>query len=71
MINFYYVENCKFSNNILISNIVSFCCWTCQDSEGLSEADKDLKDLKDQLSDDFPVGPLIKKCRTLDQVDIV
>lgn len=38
-----------------------------EDSEGLSEADKDLKDLKDQLNDDFPVGPLIKKCRTLDQ----
>ncbi|PKI79322.1 hypothetical protein CRG98_000267 [Punica granatum] len=38
-----------------------------EDSEGLSEAERDLKDLKEQLSDDFPVGPLIKKCCTLDQ----
>ncbi|KAM6563660.1 hypothetical protein CsatB_023658 [Cannabis sativa] len=38
-----------------------------EDSEGLSEAEKDLKDLKEQLIDDFPVGPLIKKCCTLDQ----
>ncbi|KAF2284285.1 hypothetical protein GH714_020234 [Hevea brasiliensis] len=37
------------------------------DSEGLSEAERDLKNLKDQLHDDFPVGPLIKKCCTLDQ----
>ncbi|KAJ0771260.1 putative tRNA(Met) cytidine acetyltransferase [Helianthus annuus] len=38
-----------------------------EDSEGLSEAQRDLKDLKEQLKDDFPVGPLIKKCCTLDQ----
>ncbi|KAH9669507.1 RNA cytidine acetyltransferase 1 [Citrus sinensis] len=38
-----------------------------EDSEGLSEAERDLKDLKEQLCDDFPVGPLIKKCSTLDQ----
>ncbi|KAK4790926.1 hypothetical protein SAY86_031339 [Trapa natans] len=38
-----------------------------EDSEGLSEAERDLKDLKVQLSEDFPVGPLIKKCCTLDQ----
>ncbi|KAJ9177703.1 hypothetical protein P3X46_012893 [Hevea brasiliensis] len=38
-----------------------------EDSEGLSEAERDLKNLKDQLHDDFPVGPLIKKCCTLDQ----
>ncbi|KAH9718087.1 RNA cytidine acetyltransferase 1 [Citrus sinensis] len=37
------------------------------DSEGLSEAERDLKGLKEQLCDDFPVGPLIKKCSTLDQ----
>ncbi|KAJ4896110.1 UPF0202 protein [Raphanus sativus] len=37
------------------------------DSEGLSEAERELKNLKDELSDDFPVGPLIKKCCTLDQ----
>ena len=36
--------------------------------EGLSEAEKDLKSLKEQLHDDQPVGPLIGKCRTLDQV---
>ncbi|OVA17017.1 GNAT domain [Macleaya cordata] len=38
-----------------------------EDSEGLSETQRDLKNLKEQLNDDFPVGPLIKKCRTLDQ----
>ncbi|KAJ4840707.1 hypothetical protein Tsubulata_018896 [Turnera subulata] len=38
-----------------------------EDSEGLSEAERDLKDLKEQLQDHFPVGPLIKKCCTLDQ----
>lgn len=37
------------------------------DSEGLSETQQDLKNLKEQLNDDFPVGPLIKKCCTLDQ----
>lgn len=42
--------------------------WLYKDSEGLSEAERDLKDLKEQLSEDFPVGPLIKKCCTLDQV---
>uniref|UniRef100_A0A1J3I6L2 RNA cytidine acetyltransferase n=1 Tax=Noccaea caerulescens TaxID=107243 RepID=A0A1J3I6L2_NOCCA len=38
-----------------------------EDSEGLSEAERDLKSLKDALDDDFPVGPLINKCCTLDQ----
>ncbi|CAF2259855.1 RNA cytidine acetyltransferase 1 [Brassica rapa] len=38
-----------------------------EDTDGLSEAEQDLKSLKDALSDDFPVGPLIKKCCTLDQ----
>ena len=41
-----------------------------KDSEGLSEAEKDLKNLKEELIDDFPVGPLIRKCCTLDQVEI-
>ncbi|MCL7038706.1 hypothetical protein MKW94_011331, partial [Papaver nudicaule] len=38
-----------------------------EDSEGLSETQQDLKNLQEQLNDDFPVGPLIKKCKTLDQ----
>ncbi|KAJ4970584.1 hypothetical protein NE237_003683 [Protea cynaroides] len=38
-----------------------------EDSEGLSEAERDLKNLKEQLSSDILVGPLIKKCCTLDQ----
>ncbi|KAJ0235866.1 RNA cytidine acetyltransferase 1 [Hirschfeldia incana] len=38
-----------------------------EDPEGLSEAEQDLKNLKDALNDDFPVGPLIQKCCTLDQ----
>ncbi|CAN6442177.1 unnamed protein product [Victoria cruziana] len=36
-------------------------------SIGLSESELELKNLKEQLHDDFPVGPLIGKCRTLDQ----
>ncbi|GAB4848312.1 hypothetical protein Ancab_002979 [Ancistrocladus abbreviatus] len=38
-----------------------------EDSEGLSEAERDLKNLKEQLNEDFPVGPLIRRCCTLDQ----
>ncbi|GAB2211392.1 hypothetical protein Drorol1_Dr00024704 [Drosera rotundifolia] len=40
---------------------------TSKDSEGLLEAERDLKNLKEQLEDDFPVGPLIRRCCTLDQ----
>ncbi|KAL3613465.1 hypothetical protein CASFOL_042728 [Castilleja foliolosa] len=38
-----------------------------EDSEGLLEAERELKNLKEQLNDDFPVGPLIRKCCTMDQ----
>ncbi|KAH9610472.1 hypothetical protein KSS87_005313 [Heliosperma pusillum] len=38
-----------------------------EDCEGLSEAERSLKNLKEDLNEDFPVGPLIKKCCTLDQ----
>ncbi|KAL9681173.1 hypothetical protein QQ045_012954 [Rhodiola kirilowii] len=38
-----------------------------EDFNGLSGPEMDLKNLKDKLSDDYPVGPLIKKCSTLDQ----
>ncbi|PIN13145.1 putative P-loop ATPase fused to an acetyltransferase [Handroanthus impetiginosus] len=38
-----------------------------EDSEGLSEAERELKNLKEKLNDDFPVGPLIRKCCTMDQ----
>ncbi|KAM7262099.1 hypothetical protein ACFE04_021176 [Oxalis oulophora] len=38
-----------------------------EDADGLSEAEKDLKNLKEQLNDDFPVGPLMNRCCTLDQ----
>ncbi|XP_051114910.1 RNA cytidine acetyltransferase 1-like [Andrographis paniculata] len=38
-----------------------------EDSEGLSEAERELANLKEQHDDDFPVGPLIRKCRTMDQ----
>lgn len=38
-----------------------------EDSEGLSVAERDLKNLKEQLNDDIPVGPLIRRCCTLDQ----
>ncbi|KAG8391484.1 hypothetical protein BUALT_Bualt01G0192500 [Buddleja alternifolia] len=36
-----------------------------EDSERLSEAERELKNLKEQLNDDFPVGPLIRKCCTM------
>ncbi|AQK92442.1 RNA cytidine acetyltransferase 1 [Zea mays] len=38
-----------------------------EDSEGLSERERELKELKDQFREDFPVGPLIGKCCTMDQ----
>lgn len=38
-----------------------------EDSDGLSEAERELRNLKEQLNEDFPVGPLISKCCTLDQ----
>ncbi|KAI0493619.1 hypothetical protein KFK09_023740 [Dendrobium nobile] len=38
-----------------------------EDSEGLSEKERELKDLKEQFRDELPVGPLIGKCCTLDQ----
>ncbi|XP_004301909.1 PREDICTED: uncharacterized protein LOC101294671 [Fragaria vesca subsp. vesca] len=41
------------------------------DSEGISESERELKDLKEQPSDACPVGPLIKKCCTLDQGNAV
>ncbi|CAD5183874.1 unnamed protein product [Musa acuminata subsp. malaccensis] len=40
---------------------------TTEDPEGLSERERELKNLKDQFHDDFPVGPLIGKCCTMDQ----
>ncbi|XP_024376533.1 RNA cytidine acetyltransferase 1 isoform X2 [Physcomitrium patens] len=39
--------------------------------EMLSEADKDLKELKDSLRDTQPAGLLVQKCRTLDQAKAV
>ncbi|GJX32812.1 retrovirus-related pol polyprotein from transposon TNT 1-94 [Tanacetum coccineum] len=42
-----------------------------EDSEGLSEAERQLKDMKEELKDAFPVGPLIKKCCTHDQAKAV
>lgn len=38
-----------------------------EDPEGLSERERELKNLKEQFHDDFPVGPLIGKCCTMDQ----
>lgn len=38
-----------------------------EDSEGLSEKERELKNLKEQFHDELPVGPLIRKCCTLDQ----
>ncbi|KAK7369418.1 hypothetical protein VNO80_11455 [Phaseolus coccineus] len=38
-----------------------------EDSDELSEVELELKNLKEQLNEDFPVGPLIRKCCTMDQ----
>lgn len=38
-----------------------------QESEGLSEAERNLKNLKEELQDQILAGPLIKKCCTFDQ----
>lgn len=50
----------------LIIHIPSFR----KDPEGLSERERELKNLKEQFHDDFPVGPLIGKCCTMDQVHV-
>ena len=42
-----------------------------QDSEGLSKTEQDLKNLKEQLDGTLHVGPLIGKCCTLDQVELL
>lgn len=42
-----------------------------EDPEGLSERERELKNLKEQFHDDFPVGPLIGKCCTMDQAKAV
>ncbi|KAG6541499.1 hypothetical protein Mapa_017096 [Marchantia paleacea] len=39
--------------------------------DGLTEAEKDLKELKESLKDTLPFGPLVGKCRTLDQAKAV
>ncbi|CAN1842411.1 RNA cytidine acetyltransferase 1 [Linum perenne] len=39
--------------------------------EGLSEAERQLKDLKEELHDSYPAGSLVKKCCTLDQGNAV
>ncbi|KAJ6803117.1 RNA cytidine acetyltransferase 1-like [Iris pallida] len=42
-----------------------------EDPQGLSESERELKSLKEQFHDDFPVGPLIGKCCTMDQGNAV
>ncbi|KAG2617256.1 hypothetical protein PVAP13_3NG179514 [Panicum virgatum] len=42
-----------------------------EDSEGLSKRERELRDLKDQFREDFPVGPLIGKCCTMEQSNAV
>ncbi|KAI5080911.1 hypothetical protein GOP47_0004094 [Adiantum capillus-veneris] len=41
------------------------------EGEELTEADKDLKELKSSLCETQPIGPLVGKCRTLDQAKAV
>ncbi|KAJ4768261.1 RNA cytidine acetyltransferase [Rhynchospora pubera] len=42
-----------------------------EDSEGLSERERELKDLKEQLRDTPPMGQLVGKCCTMDQATAV
>lgn len=42
-----------------------------EDPEGLSDAKRKLKTLKEELNDVFPAGPLIRKCCTYDQGNAV
>ncbi|KAG5613420.1 hypothetical protein H5410_024701 [Solanum commersonii] len=42
-----------------------------EDSEGLSEAERELRNLKEQLNEDFLIDPLISECCTLDQGNAV
>ncbi|CAN0865244.1 RNA cytidine acetyltransferase 1 [Linum grandiflorum] len=42
-----------------------------EDSDGLSEAERQLKELKEELHDSYPAGSLVKKCCTLDQGNAV
>ncbi|XP_078169083.1 RNA cytidine acetyltransferase 1-like [Carex rostrata] len=44
---------------------------TSEDSEGLSERERELKDLKEQLRDTTPMGQLVGKCCTMDQATAV
>ncbi|GBG87241.1 hypothetical protein CBR_g45300 [Chara braunii] len=39
--------------------------------EGMSEAERELKELKESLADTQPIGSLVAKCRTLDQAKAV
>ncbi|MCD7470158.1 hypothetical protein HAX54_009819 [Datura stramonium] len=62
------VMNDKFGIQPISSHMKNITAVPVQeDSEGLSEAETELRNLKEQLNEDFPVGPLIRKCCTLDQ----
>lgn len=39
-----------------------------KDEEGQSTSERDLKNLKEALKNEAIVGPLIRKCRTIDQL---
>lgn len=39
-----------------------------QGGETLTEAERDLKELKESLKDTQPMGALVDRCKTLDQV---
>lgn len=44
----------------------NLCC--CQQDDGLSPREQELKDLKESLQDTQPVGVLVDGCKTMDQV---
>lgn len=62
----------KCASGSFLYRMSAFLYFACilKDTEGLSEKERELKTLKEQFHDDFPVGPLIGKCCTMDQVHV-
>lgn len=61
--NEHLVASKRFHNNLGL-----FFPTLVKDPGALSQGEQELKDLKEQFCEDFPVGPLIGKCFTMDQV---
>lgn len=59
------------TRNALDASWLMRTCLLCSSQEdGLSPREQELKDLKESLQDTQPVGVLVDRCRTMDQVEI-